>query len=145
MYQDFKAGDLTGDELVQVMLGSFDYAGFFAPEAVLGADWFDGSTVMDLDVFSAVNACLGKGHAMEEIVVDVVMTSARTLKQVDSTNYKSLHMLVRFLEVTRYYNAMDGLLRAQFAYPKVNFRHIISPSGELPSNELPLVSCFTLL
>lgn len=139
-YTDFYAGDLTGDELIQVLLGSFEYAGFFAPEAALGTDWFDGSTIMDLDIFSAVNSCIAQGHAYEDIVVDVVMTHAKTLKQVDASNYKSMQMLMRFLHVTHYYNVMDGLLRAQFAYPTVNFRHIISPSADLPESKLPLVS-----
>lgn len=132
MYTDFQAGDLTGQELVDVMLGSFDYAGFFAPEAGLGSNWTDGSTIMDLDIFPAVNACLAQGHAYEDIVVDVVMTSSKTLKQVDASNYGAMHMMYRFLQVARYYNAMDGLLRAQFAYPTVQFRHIIAPSGDLP-------------
>lgn len=33
---------------------------------------------------------------------------------------------------------MDGLLRAQFAYPDVDFRHVLSPSEELSSSSLPL-------
>jgi len=33
---------------------------------------------------------------------------------------------------------MDGLLRAQFAYPDVEFRHIIAPSSDLPSSIYPL-------
>jgi len=66
------------------------------------------------------------------------MTHAKSIKQVNAENYDSLKMLVRFLEVTHYYNVMDGLLRAQFAYPTVEFRHIISPSGILPDSKLPL-------
>ena len=49
-------------------------------------------------------------------------------------------MLWRFLEVSRYYSAMDGLLRAQFAYPTIDFRYIISPSADLPDTYFPLVS-----
>lgn len=33
---------------------------------------------------------------------------------------------------------MDGLLRAQFAYPDINWRYIISPSEDLPENRVPL-------
>jgi hypothetical protein len=47
-------------------------------------------------------------------------------------------MGIRFLEVSRYYGHMDGLLRAQFAYPQVDFRHIISPSANLTASHLPL-------
>ena len=49
-------------------------------------------------------------------------------------------MLFRYLEVARYYGVMDGLLRATFAYPDVDFRYIVSPSSELPSSKYPLVS-----
>jgi len=47
-------------------------------------------------------------------------------------------MLWRFLEISGYYETMDGFLRAKFAYPKVNFRYAISPSEELPWDYFPL-------
>lgn len=71
-------------------------------------------------------------------MVDVLLTSEKTLKVVDASQYNSLQMGIRYLEVSRYYGAMDGLLRAQFAYPNVQFRHIISPSSSLPDSTLPL-------
>lgn len=123
--------------LIDVMYGSFTYAGFFAPEEALGTDYFDGSTIWDIDIFSAVNKCL-ETHAPEDIVVDVALTSSRTLKHVDASNYSSFDMLWRYLHVARYYNVMDGLLRAQFAYPTINWRHVISPSTELPDTRMPL-------
>ena len=46
-YKDFYAADLTGTELIDVMFGSFAYAGFFAPENAMGSSWFDGSTIWD--------------------------------------------------------------------------------------------------
>lgn len=71
----------------------------------------DGSVIWDLDIFSAVNKCL-ETHAQEDVIVDVLMTSAKTLRHVDASNYNALHMVLRFLEVARYYGQMDGLLRA---------------------------------
>lgn len=47
-------------------------------------------------------------------------------------------MLWRYLEVERYYGNMDGLLRAQFAYPNVEFRHVLAPTAELPNSIYPL-------
>ena len=120
------------------MFASFAYAGFFPPASSMGTSWFDGSVIWDLDVFSVVNKCM-ETHAQSDIVVDVVMTSQKTLKTVDASNYNSVEMLWRFLEVQRYYSVMDGLLRAQFAYPDVTFRHIISPSESLQSSLYPLV------
>ena len=121
------------------MFASFAYAGFFPPATSMGTSWFDGSVIWDLDIFSVVNKCM-ETHAQSDIVVDVVMTSQKTLKTVDASNFNSVEMLWRFLEVQRYYSVMDGLLRAQFAYPDVTFRHIISPSESLPSSLYPLVS-----
>jgi len=49
-------------------------------------------------------------------------------------------MLFRYLEISSFYNSMDGLLRAKFAYEGVNFRYVISPSEGIPSSIYPLVS-----
>ena len=139
-YTDFNAEQLTGDELSNVMYAQFAQAGFFPPVEFDNTDWFDGSTIWDLDIFSVVNHCQDLGFADEDIVVDVILTSEKNLKQVDASNYKSIQMLWRYLAVSRYYSNMDGLLRAQFAYPNVDFRHIVSPSADLPSSIYPLVS-----
>merc|ERR1711879_309632 len=69
---------------------------------------------------------------------DVLLTSQKQLKVVDASDYKSLGMLLRYLEVSRYYSSMDGLLRAKFAYPKVQFRYVVSPSEDMPSSMYPL-------
>jgi len=119
------------------MFASFAYAGFFPPAESMGQTWFDGAVIWDLDIFSAVNKCL-ETHAQRDVVIDVILTSEKTLKTVDASSYNSVQMGIRFLEVSRYYGAMDGLLRAQFAYPEVEFRHIISPSGNLSETVLPL-------
>jgi hypothetical protein len=103
--------DLTKD-FITVMQGSFAYAGMFAPMKAMNSEWFAGSTIWDLDAFSAVNKCLSKGYAPEDVHVDVVMTSEKHLKQVDPTKLKTIGMVWRFLHVNRYYNQNDGLLRA---------------------------------
>ena len=80
----------------------------------------------------------------EDVVVDVILTSTAHLKPVNATDYRALSMLFRYLEINSYYSTMDGLLRAKFAYPHVNFRYIISPTVTLPSSYFPLVTCFYL-
>lgn len=65
------------------------------------------------------------------------MTSGSDLEKVDAAGYTSLEMLYRFIEVHFYYSAMDGLLRAKFAYPKVNFRYVVTPSKSLQWNLTP--------
>jgi len=137
-YVDFLQADLTGDDLYNVMFSQFAQAGVFAPAEYNGTDYFDGSTIWDLDIFSVVNQCQAAGFADENIVVDVLLTSEKTLKKVDASEYHSIQMLWRYLEVSRYYSNMDGLLRATFAYPNVNFRNVVAPSTDMPSSFYPL-------
>jgi len=78
------------------------------------------------------------GFADEDIIVDTILTSEKTLKKVDASDYKSIQMLWRYLEVSRYYSNMDGLLRAKFAYPNVTFRNTVAPTADMPSSFYPL-------
>ena len=120
------------------MYASLSFAGFFPPAEVLGSYFFDGSAVWDIDIFSAINRCTEKGFKEQDIVVDMIMTSSANLKNVTADDYKSINMLFRYLEISSYYNSMDGYLRAKFAYPNVTFRHKISPSGKIPASLTPL-------
>ena len=137
-YVDFQEAGLEGDDLYNVMYAQFAQAGVFPPVEYNNTDYFDGSTIWDLDIFSVVNQCKAQGFADADIVVDVVLTSEKTLKTVDASDYKSIQMLWRYLEVSRYYSNMDGLLRAQFAYPDVQFRNVLAPSASMPSSWYPL-------
>jgi predicted acylesterase/phospholipase RssA len=136
---EFYGTDLASGDLLDVMYGSFSYPGFFAPEVAMASDWFDGGMVWDIDVFSAVNKCM-ETHAQEDIVLDVILADTRHLKQVDASNYVTLQVLKRAAFIIRYTTQLDGLLRAQFAYPNIQWRHIIAPSSDLPETDLPLVS-----
>lgn len=66
------------------------------------------------------------------------MTSAANLNEVDASNYKSVGMLFRYLEISSYYQSQDNFLRAKFAHPDINFRHQIMPSGPINSSLRPL-------
>lgn len=139
-YLPFTEGNLTtSTNLVNALYASFALPGFFPPVEAFGSKWFDGSAVYDLDIFSAVNNCFAKGFKQADIVIDVLLTSAAGLKQVDAHDYKSINMLFRYLEISSYYSSMDGLLRAKFAYPQANFRFAIAPSKALPTSWYPLV------
>ena len=126
------------------LYASLSFAGFFPPADVLGSYYFDGSAVWDIDIFSAVNRCKEKGFTNADIVVDVIMTSSANLKEVNASDYKSIQMLFRYLEISSFYNSMDGLLRAKFAYEGVTWRYAISPTASIPSSLKPLVSITSL-
>ena len=137
-YVDFKPEDLTGDDFYNTMYAQFAQAGVFPPVEFNDTDYFDGSTIWDLDIFSVVNKCKDMGFADTDIIVDTILTSEKTLSKVDASEYKSLQMLWRYLQVNRYYSNMDGFLRAKFAYPQVTFRHKVAPSEKMPSSFYPL-------
>lgn len=134
-WTDFTDANLASN-LTDVIKGSFAYAGYFPPYEGMGTEWFSGSSIWDLDPFTAVNKCL-ETHAPEKIEAYVVLTSERHLKQVDPSNYNTIDMVWRFLHVSRYYSQNDSLLRAQFAYPDVNFC-VIMPTQDLEDGWLPL-------
>ena len=71
---------------------------------------------------------MAKGYAETDIVVDVILTLAANLKDVDAGNFHAIGMLFRYLEISSLYSSMDNVLSAQFAFPKVTFRNIIEPS-----------------
>jgi len=141
-YKDFTDKNVTLGEtsVVDAMYASMSFPGFFPPADVFGSSFFDGSAVWDIDIFSAINKCTDMGFANEDIIVDVIMTSAANLKDVQAEDYKSISMLFRYLEISSFYNSMDGLLRAKFAYDGVDFRYVITPSGSIPSSRNPMVS-----
>ena len=96
-----------------------------------------GSTLWDLDVISVVNKCK-ETYQDEDIVVDILLTSEKTLPIIDAHSLTGINMLWRYLEISSYYTAMDGLLRAKYAFPDITFRNIVSPSARLPSSIKPL-------
>jgi len=138
-YKDFSELDLaSSDDLVNVLYASLSSVGFTAPVEAFGSSFVDGAAVWAIDITSAVNTCAHLGYAHDSIVVDVVMTANKQIAFEDTTEFNSLQMLYRYLTIARYYGTMDGITRAQFAYPDVEFRYVIAPSAKLPHNHNPL-------
>ena len=72
------------------MHAQFAQAGVFPPTEYNNTDYFDGSTIYDLDIFSVINKCKTMGYADADIVVDTILTSAKTIKEVDASDYDSI-------------------------------------------------------
>jgi len=99
------------------MFASFSHVGYVPPAEVFGSSFVDGAAVWDIDIFSAINNCEAQGFKEQDIVVDVLLTVDKKLDYEDTTDFSSFQILYRYLQIARYYGAMDGLTRAQFAYP----------------------------
>jgi hypothetical protein len=78
--------------------------------------WFDGGTVWQTDIISAIVECRKK-TSDENIFVDVIYTTDKHLKQVDASEYSAISMAIRYLQISHYYKNADDLLRARYAYP----------------------------
>jgi len=114
------------------LYASLSIPGFFPAADVLGGNYFPGSAVWDIDIFSGINRCKAAGFKESDITVDSILTSAAGLATVDAKNYKTVAMGLRFLDINSFYGSMDGVLRAKFAFSQANFRCLIMPSGNLP-------------
>lgn len=128
----------TEDNLDHAVFASFSWPGLFPPAHAFGSKWFDGSAVYDLDIFAAINKCKSLGYKDQDIVLDVIFTSASSLSKVQGDSLHSIGMLMRYLEVSSFYGSMDSVLRAKFAFPNINYRYAIAPSKTMPSSWLPL-------
>jgi len=126
------------DDLTKVMYASLSSVGFYPPVEAFGSSWIDGAAVWDIDIPAAINICESLGYAESDIVVDVIMTTHKSVEFEDTSAFNSLQMLNRFLHIARYYGAMDGITRASFAYPEVDFRYVVSPSVKLEKAWVPL-------
>lgn len=125
--------------LTDALFASFSMPGYFPPAKVFDSLYFDGSAVYEIDIITGIEACIDKGFANSNIIVDIILTSEAHLTTVNATNYKSIGMYFRYLEITHFYSQMDGVARARFAFPDVNWRHAVSPSKKLPSSSAPFV------
>jgi len=73
-----------------VLYAQFAQAGFFPPVEYNSTDYYDGSTIYDLDIFSLVNQCKLMGYEESDIIIDTILTSERSLAVVDASDYSSM-------------------------------------------------------
>ena len=125
-------------DIVDTLFGSFSFPGFFSPTQAFSSHYIEGSSVRSLDVISAINYCLNQGFAEQDIVIDTILASPADLERVDANDYRSYMMLYRYLQISNYYSAMNGLQRAKFTNPNVTYRYVISPTVYLPSSFIPM-------
>jgi len=76
-YRVLNNSDINSKEdLKGALKASFSFPGVFPPHQGFGSEFVDGTSIISLDVFSAVNACLKKtGGKQEDVLVDVIMTT----------------------------------------------------------------------
>lgn len=127
-------------DYIKGIFASSAYAGFFPTVKDLdqGAEYYDGATVKSINIADAVNECKKLvGGDESKITIDIIMNSGGTFNVKDASGFKAIRMGLRYAEILYYYRTMDNLLRAKFAYKKVNFRYVVAPTTSLKGGWLP--------
>ena len=98
----------------------------------------DGGVIDSLDVAGAVNRCRETADSDEEITLDIIMCSGHTLEEVDTSEYNSIQMFMRYKEIKKYRESNRWVDDAIKQFPKINFRYLIVPKNPLDGEILPI-------
>ena len=101
--------------------------------------FIDGGTVRGVDINAAINRCREVTTDESEIVVDVIMCySLKAFPYKDTSNYKTIQMLMRYLQLNSYQKSQDVIIHAKENHPNVNFRYIVAPTETLVDDIIPI-------
>ena len=126
------------ETLIKVIDASAAYPGFFDPvEDIDDEVYYDGGTSFSINIADALNRCKALGFAESDIVIDTIFNTGATIKEKDTSDYTSIPMLIRYLEIRLFYNTMDLLERAKDGFREVDFRYTIAPTSKLEGSLLP--------
>ena len=127
------------DRYMKGIMGSAAFPGILNAINKLdeGKVYLDGGVAYTLDIASAINHCKAKGFKESQITVDVIKCSGATFRVDDSSEYKTIKMGLRYLEIRNFYSGMDIVIRALASFKDVNFRYIIAPTTKLETGIVP--------
>lgn len=103
----------------------------------------DGLVLSNLDLSEAITKCQEKGYKDEDIIVDVIMCFEKVIKWEDwsltDAKFKNAFDLYSRKEFFReFYYYYEDITRVVRGYPKVQFRHLITPKQDLGGGYIPL-------
>lgn len=97
----------------------------------------------NLDLSEAITKCQEKGFKDEDIIVDVIMCFDKVIKWDDwsltDAKFKNAYDLYSRKEFFReFYYYYEDITRVVRGYPKVHFRHLITPKQDMGGGYIPL-------
>ncbi|MBY0307219.1 MAG: patatin-like phospholipase family protein [Phycisphaerales bacterium] len=102
-----------------------------------GDTYVDGGVIQDVNVIAGIKRCYEMGYAASNIIVDVVLCNSPHLPTRNDSVLESLHTLrvgERSASIIRYNSGLINTRSAQEAYPNVQWRYLINPTGPLPGD-----------
>jgi hypothetical protein len=115
---------------VGILASAADYF-FFPYVKFLNYKLTTGSVKYVVDLYSAINACEGMGYTEDQIVLDIVLGSGKTLETVDASKYKTIQVVLRTFSLMSYYDSKLIIDNARDNLEKVTFRSVINPSQKI--------------
>jgi len=87
---------------------------------------------MNIDISESIVKCRENGFADEDIIIDVVLCFGQVARidewKMKEIKYKNaFEMYTRTAALKDFYYNFEDILRVVRGYPKVHFRHLISP------------------
>ena len=134
---------MPSEMLPSAMYASAAVPMFFNPQNIDGKTMVDGLVLSNLDLSEAITKCQEKGFKDEDIIVDVIMCFDHVVKWDDWTladsKFKNAYDLYHRKEFFRnFYYYYEDITRVVRGYPKVHFRHLITPKQNLEGGYIPL-------
>ena len=90
-----------------------------------------GTIKYNVDVISAINACVQLGYEHSDIIIDYVLGSGKEVEKVDTDGYTTIKAVYRYMLIHGFYAAMDTIQNAKYFFADVNFRAEVTPSRTL--------------
>jgi len=92
----------------------------------------DGGSVWNLNLVSAVQRCREIVDDDSKITIDIITVhGGKHLGEWKNKN-KAINNYLRFTDIKDYYDSKADIWRFMQAFPNVNFRYLVEPSGKLP-------------
>jgi predicted patatin/cPLA2 family phospholipase len=137
-YDKFDEESLNVDEYTDAILSSSAVPILFPNIKFRNNNYMDGGVKIGVDIPSGINKCLDDGFSEKDIIVDVILCNSKQLPRIDTQNYHTLDVLIRYLEINCYDSSMRAIDETRGFFPNVNYRYIVGPSKSLPSGSVPL-------
>lgn len=123
-YVQYGSDNVPYEDLPIVAMGSGSIPVAFPPQHYNGHTMWDGGTVWNVNIMSAVNGCMdGIVDSYEDIVLDIVVCG---YNNPDTHEVESNHALENYLSarsIRKYYTNMNALFGQERAYPGIQIRY----------------------
>ncbi|CAI2373056.1 unnamed protein product [Moneuplotes crassus] len=105
--------------------------GIFPAVDFMNMTLVDGGVENYLDVGGAIDRCKEIANKDEEITIDIIMCNGNTLEEVDTTDFNTIDVVMRYRAVKKYRDEMKWVNDALMNFPRVNFRYLVIPERPL--------------